>query len=749
MKHTIPIALAVSLCAGALLAEENDGRRYAYLSVLDGNATLVTEEGERSEAEANLPVLPGDTLALGHSARAELFLPDGTLLHAHGGTELSFLRIAWSAGVDDNDTAAQLPRGEVLATLDREAAETLIATPNATVYLNPQGRYRVWVEEDETRITVREGRAEVETDRGSTIVLAGEESVTRGHRSPRTLVVSAPPRTQLERWAQALEQGNRWEGGHGDFDDRVAYAAAPLDRYGSWVDVDGSSAWRPRNVGVDWAPYHQGRWRETSLGFTWVSSDPWGWVPYSYGSWDRHSNYGWVWYPGRRWAPAHVTWYWGPRYVGWCPTGWYQRSHYRSGVSIDIDINFRVFGWGGGRSRDWNHWNFVDYDRLRDRRVGRWARDGRGLHDAGIHDLGRGIVATDTRPFARRDRIDGRVAQEIWDHELRNVGRKPESLPDVTGVATRRPNLDAGARTPFDKPVRIEPTNPAPTATAGGRRGRFDDEVREVPSVTRRRTNTNPNTGSDDSVATKPRVASPPVPTLAPGSRPRVAPRPDGDQAPVVTSRPRRVEPADTNTNGPVVRPRRVEPTVEPNNPGNSRPVVRPRTNNNDTNEPPAVRPTVRSRTPDNDGPGNLSPRPTTIEERRELPRPTVRPRRDEGEREQAPPVQRVIESSRRPTPRLESTPTPTPRNEVPRPTVRSREPRASTPTPSPTPRVTSPAPRVTNPNPPATTRSTPAPTRRNSSNGDSGTSTSGGSNTRREEGAGASSRRRRDKDDG
>lgn len=274
MKPTITIAVLASLYAGALLADDTDGRRYAYLSVLDGNATLVTDTGERSEAEANLPVLPGDTLALGHSARAELFLPDGTLLHAQGGTELSFLRIAWSAGVNDTDTAAQLPRGEVLATLDREAAETIIATPNATIAMNPQGRYRIWVEDDETRVTVREGRAEVETDRGSTIVLAGEESVTRGVRSPRTLVVSAPPRSQIERWAQALEQGNRWDGGRGDFDDRVAYAAAPLDRYGSWIEVDGSSAWRPRNVASDWAPYHHGRWRETSLGFSWVSSDP-------------------------------------------------------------------------------------------------------------------------------------------------------------------------------------------------------------------------------------------------------------------------------------------------------------------------------------------------------------------------------------------------------------------------------------------------------------------------------------------
>ena len=37
-------------------------------------------------------------------------------------------------------------------------------------------------------------------------------------------------------------------------------------------------------------------------GYTWVSSYPWGWTPYRYGSWTYLSSYGWFWQPGSTWA---------------------------------------------------------------------------------------------------------------------------------------------------------------------------------------------------------------------------------------------------------------------------------------------------------------------------------------------------------------------------------------------------------------------------------------------------------------
>ena len=38
------------------------------------------------------------------------------------------------------------------------------------------------------------------------------------------------------------------------------------------------------------------------FGFGWVSSYPWGWTPYHYGSWIFVPNYGWAWQPGGTWV---------------------------------------------------------------------------------------------------------------------------------------------------------------------------------------------------------------------------------------------------------------------------------------------------------------------------------------------------------------------------------------------------------------------------------------------------------------
>lgn len=93
-----------------------------------------------------------------------------------------------------------------------------------------------------------------------------------------------------------------------------------LAPYGNWISTpDYGYAWSPTNVGPDWEPYTNGHWVWTDYGWTWDSYESWGWAPYHYGRWIYTDYYGWVWIPGTRWAPAWVTWYTGPQYIGWAP----------------------------------------------------------------------------------------------------------------------------------------------------------------------------------------------------------------------------------------------------------------------------------------------------------------------------------------------------------------------------------------------------------------------------------------------
>ncbi len=100
----------------------------------------------------------------------------------------------------------------------------------------------------------------------------------------------------------------------------LSFFYSDLAPYGNWVTVrEYGDVWCPRAVAVGWQPYLRGEWRYTDYGWTWVSFDPWGGVPYHYGTWVITPEWGWVWIPGTTWAPAWVTWCFHGDTIGWAP----------------------------------------------------------------------------------------------------------------------------------------------------------------------------------------------------------------------------------------------------------------------------------------------------------------------------------------------------------------------------------------------------------------------------------------------
>jgi len=95
---------------------------------------------------------------------------------------------------------------------------------------------------------------------------------------------------------------------------------APLARHGAWVEVNGvGHVWRPSHVEAGWRPYVSGQWVLTENGWFWQSDEPWAWATYHYGRWLSTSDQGWVWVPGKVWAPSWVVWREGGGYIGWAP----------------------------------------------------------------------------------------------------------------------------------------------------------------------------------------------------------------------------------------------------------------------------------------------------------------------------------------------------------------------------------------------------------------------------------------------
>ena len=110
-------------------------------------------------------------------------------------------------------------------------------------------------------------------------------------------------------------------------------AFSSLNNHGSWiVSAQYGHVWQPREYNRDWNPYYDGHWVYTEMGWTWVSDYEWGAIPYHYGTWIAEPGIGWVWIPGRVWAPSWVVFRTGPDYIGWAPVP----PGFSIGMSIDM-----------------------------------------------------------------------------------------------------------------------------------------------------------------------------------------------------------------------------------------------------------------------------------------------------------------------------------------------------------------------------------------------------------------------------
>ena len=472
----LTLALTGGLLAPAAPAaaqpERDDRESYSYVRTLDGAVTVAAPgEGPGEAAEVNQPLRVGDELRLDRGARAEVLLADRNLLRLDGGSTLSFERIAYSADRDDRSTALSLTEGELLLVVtDSALGDELpeIRTPSAQIYVHEPGTYRVEAAgEGWTELLVREGYAEMVTQRGSTIVRAGELARLRGDAWGRVELVAAGPEDALERWDQELHERATVAARAVPYvEPELAYAAAPLADYGSWIEVDASWYWRPR-VASGWRPYWQGRWCSTPSGLTWVSNEPWGWVPYHYGTWVIAPGYGWVWRPGRVYSPAWVYWSWGDRWAGWCPVGYYTGFYH---PWYDRGFRWGIYGWAGGGWGFYADWNFVPNWCVRNRDWRPHHRTGRDLEREGRHGEGpHGVITTDTR-LITRDRLERpeRIPIELAEQRRREGGGE---APDVTDFVARKrelsPKLIRAIEEPND-PGRLAGTPLAPDTPKGG-----------------------------------------------------------------------------------------------------------------------------------------------------------------------------------------------------------------------------------------------------------------------------------------
>ena len=287
------------------------------------------------------------------------------------------------------------------------------------------------------------------------------------HRTILALSVAAAGLT-LVNTAQAQPPPPPGAGGPGAFPGYVDLSVfyETLAPYGEWIFLPPYGwVWSPYNVTPEWRPYYYGYWVWTECGWTWVSTEPFGWAVYHYGRWLYQPFYGWVWVPGHIWGPAWVAWRRGDGWLGWAalppdPAG--PAPVGPGGVNINIHVNIinsiRRFSW-----------NFVEEDRFCERNLKRYiVKPVRNVHivnqtqNITNYSVQNNTVINKSLSFQQSQSKWGKA---IPSFRIQDADRK--TLSAITGNTLQlfRPKIESA--TPKITPDKIAPPRPAPTDPAG------------------------------------------------------------------------------------------------------------------------------------------------------------------------------------------------------------------------------------------------------------------------------------------
>ena len=360
MRHSVPTTLLLlGLAAVPAAAQDNDTHGRIY-DLEPGVMLQRATEAGAEEAVVNLPFLPGDRVWTDASGRADFQFPDGTRLRLDSRSKVDYA--AHDEGRDERVSLRLWSGGIYLHVRGgRDRADYEVETPGGLVEAQGEGVYRLDVDSGETRLTVYEGEATLDSGHRRVTVGAGMRTYARQGESPeRARALEGEENDEFARWDEERDQREaRAATSRRYLPDELDAYAPEFERNGTWYnEAEVGYVWVPQ-VAVGWRPYTNGRWVWTAYGWTWVPGERWGWAASHYGRWGHSGSRGWYWIPGNTWGPAWVSWATGGGYVGWCPLGRFDRPVYQP----------RAFGYTGPRGGvgTGSAWSFVRRELVRSR----------------------------------------------------------------------------------------------------------------------------------------------------------------------------------------------------------------------------------------------------------------------------------------------------------------------------------------------------------------------------------------------
>jgi hypothetical protein len=300
-------------------AEPDDGHdshaRIVRLSYVDGAVRLDNGHGYES-ATMNVPLAEHDWLQTGPDGWAEVQMEDGSIIRLAPDTVIAFTELGRSAS-GGTITTVDLDQGEAEFKIAKhDDSDFQVTVKKNTLALNRAGTFRVSsTNADPLEVAVWKGEIGVrDAENGGEIAVQKNETFVLNPNDPGQYALDkGADADDLDQWSKQRDDAlsTYAAAGQGYAQSPYQYGESDLNYYGQYYDVPGyGEVWQPNNVGYNWDPFSNGYWSYSpGFGYTWVSSYPWGWMPYRYGRWTFISGRGWCWAPGgwNRWNRAPLV----------------------------------------------------------------------------------------------------------------------------------------------------------------------------------------------------------------------------------------------------------------------------------------------------------------------------------------------------------------------------------------------------------------------------------------------------------
>jgi hypothetical protein len=299
--------------------------RIVRLSYATGDVQIVRGDASANweAAYANMPIQQGFTIGT-NNGFAEVEFEHGSALWMGKNSVLQFTELALSDG--GRITRMTLTQGTATFEASLQPGDSfVVSAPQFQITAPAKSTFRVDAFKDANSVSVQSGKVSISSSAGTQDVPKGETFSLNATAPGNPAIKTNPARDSWDRWVSGRE--DYLSNGSNETlqysSSPYSYGTADLSSYGGWNYVAGCGyGWQPYGMSSGWMPFYNGQWMMyPSLGWTWVSFEPWGWAPYHFGNWANCGGSGWMWFPGENgfWNAGAVQWFGVGKRIGWRP----------------------------------------------------------------------------------------------------------------------------------------------------------------------------------------------------------------------------------------------------------------------------------------------------------------------------------------------------------------------------------------------------------------------------------------------